>query len=159
MKKINFIISSVIASLVLGCGFFLSCSAGEDNSESIRAYEEAAKREREAAEWTKLNNIGISITETFTNGIVSERGSGTAGGIARKYSDNTKKYAVIYFEAIPEAGYKFNFVGLDVSTEPASNEVQTELYQAKENFFSVTVPIETKIVTINASSAFVAQQP
>ena len=157
MKKINFIISSVIASLVLGCGFFLSCSAGEDNSESIRAYEEAAKREREAAEWTKLQNIGVLTTGTGSNGTIAERDSGTEGGIPRKYSDNTKKYAVIYFEAMPEAGYKFNFVGLQVSTEPSSTEVQTELYQAKENFFSVTVPIETTKVIIDHSQAFVTK--
>lgn len=155
MKKINFIIGSVIASLVLGCGFFLSCSAGEDNSESIRAYEEAAKREREAAELAKLNNIGVLTTGS--NGTIAERDSGTEGGIPRKYSDNTKKYAVIYFEAIPFDGYKFNFVGLDVSTEPASNEVQTELYQAKENFFFVTVPIETTNVIIDHSKAFVTK--
>ena len=155
MKKINFIFGSVIASLMLGCGFFLSCAAGEDNSESIRAYEEAEKREREAAEFAKLQNIGVLTTGS--NGTIAERDSGTEGGIPRKYSDNTKKYAVIYFEAMPFDGYKFNFVGLNVSTEPASNEVQTELYQAKENFFSVTVPIETTKVIIDHSKAFVTK--
>lgn len=157
MKKFTDIFAMIFVSLVLGAGLFISCSAGEDNSESIRAYEEAAKREREAAELAKLNNIGVLTTGTGSNGTIAERDSGTEGGIPRKYSDNTKKYAVIYFEAIPFDGYKFNFVGLDVSTEPASNEVQTELYQAKENFFSVTVPIETTNVIIDYSKAFVTK--
>lgn len=152
MKKFTDIFAMIFVSLVLGAGLFISCSAGEDNSESIRAYEEAVKREREAAEYAKLNNIGVLTTGS--NGTITERDSGTEGGIPRKYSDNTKKYAVIYFEAIPFDGYKFNFVGLDVSTEPASNEVQTELYQAKKNFFSVTVPIETTKVIIDHSKAF-----
>ena len=152
MKKITDIFAMIFVSLVLGAGLFFSCSAaGEDNSDLPRA-------EKEAAEWTKLNNIGISITETSTNGIVSERDSGTVGGIARHYSDDTKKYAVIYFEAAPNDNYTFTLDGITVTTDPASNNITKKLYTQKANYFYITIPIETKIVTINASSAFVAQQ-
>ncbi len=153
MKKFIGIFAMIFVSLVLGAGLFISCStAGEDNSDLTRA-------EKEAAEWTKLNNIGIYIHGT-DNGDITERNS-SADGVVRKYSDDTKKYAVIYFEAEPKTDYVFSFDNVkdSVSTTPASTDIKVEKYTAKPNYFSVTVPIETEKVNIDKSTAFVTQQP
>ena len=135
----------------------MSCDAGEDNSAVVRAYEEAEKTKKEAEDQTKLDSIGYTTHGTDAHGTIALRDHGTAGGVERHYTDSTKTHAVIYFEAVPEDGYKFSFAGLTVTTEPATTDLQYELYTAKTNYFQVKVPIETKKVVIDESNAFVTK--
>ena len=45
-----------------------------------------------------------------------------------------------------------------VTTDPESIDIKVALYPEKKNFFSVTVPIDTKCVNIDKSNAFVPIQ-
>ncbi|MCR4822882.1 MAG: hypothetical protein K5873_08450 [Treponema sp.] len=152
--------AAALVSLALCSGLFVSCDAGEDNSDSVRSYEEAAKKEREAEEQVKLESIGIYISGSNNGGGKIIYGDGnTKDAIPRHYSDSKKTHAVIYFAALPNEGYRFSFVGLTVTTEPATTDFQYELYTEKTNYFKVTVPIETTLVKIDASNAFTPVQP
>ena len=151
MKKIISVFIAAFVSLLLCSGVFVSCSTKDDDSDTDRAYAEALS-------YTKLINIDTKIYGSGGNGDIASRDSGTEGGIARHYSDNTKKKAVIYFEAIPYDNYKFDIIGLVVTTDPESTDIQKELYTKQKNFFSVTVPIDTKCVNIDKSNAFVPIQ-
>ena len=152
MKKIIGAFAATLVSLALCSGLFVSCDAGEDNSQLVAAYMEAARRERDAADQAKLDNIGTYIHGAASRGDIYVRDS----VIARHYSDSKKTHAVIYFEAIPSDGNTFSFAGLTVTTIPASTDLQYELYASKANYFKVKVPIETTKVDIDQSNAFVA---
>ena len=151
MKKIISVFIAAFVSLLLCSGLFVSCSTKDDDSDTDRAYAEALS-------YTKLTNIATKIYGSGLYGNVYLRDSGTEGGIARHYSDDTKKKAVIYFEAIPSDNYKFDINRLVVTTDPDSTDIQKELYTKQKNFFSVTVPIDTKCVNIDKSNAFVSIQ-
>lgn len=155
MKKIISVFIAAFVSLLLCSGVFVSCSTKDDDSDTDRAYAEAL---RISNEYTKLTNIATKIYGSGGNGDIAPRDSGTEGGIARHYSDDTKKKAVIYFEAIPYDNYKFDINGLVVTTDPESTDIKVAPHPEKKNFFSVTVPIDTKCVNIDKSNAFVSIQ-
>lgn len=155
MKKIISVFIVAFVSLLLCSGLFVSCSTKDDDSDTDRAYAEAL---RISKEYTKLTNIAINIHGSGLYGDIASRDSGTEGGIARHYSDDTKKKAVIYFEAIPFDNYKFDINRLVMTTTPESTDIKKELYTKQNNFFSVTVPIDTKCVNIDKSNAFVPIQ-
>lgn len=155
MKKIISVFIAAFVSLLLCSGLFVSCSTKDDDSDTDRAYAEGL---RISNEYTKLTNIATKIHNPGLYGDIALRDSGTEGGIARHYSDDTKKKAVIYFEAIPYDNYKFDINGLVVTTDPESTDIRVALYPEKKNFFSVTVPIDTKCVNIDKSKAFVSIQ-
>lgn len=150
MKRIHTVFMAVALSLALCAGTLTSCDAGENNSELERATAEAAKRQKEAEEWNALHIIGVTMRDNPDKGLVSLRDS----EIPRKYSDSTKQYAVIAFEAIPDDGYKFNINNLVVTTTPASSNVSKALYTGKTNYFTVTIPIASTKVEIDAMNAF-----
>ena len=154
MKRIHTVFMALALSLALCAGTLMSCDAGEDNSAVEKANAEAEKTQKEAEEQAKLINIGVTNHDNPDKGLVAVRDSGTEGGIARHYSDSTKQFAVIYFEAIPSSGYKFNINNLVVTTTPASSTVSKALYTEKTNYFSVTVPITSTSVSIDSSNAF-----
>lgn len=143
MKKITVVLAALAVSFALCLGLFISCGAGEDNSQVVAAYMEAARIQREAAEYTKLTNIAVQ-SSGVGHGTISEREQ-------RKYSDNTKQYAVITFEA-----YRFKFSGLTATTTPASTlpYPKIEAHPTKTNYFTVTVPIETTTLYFDSSNAF-----
>lgn len=151
MKKIISVFIAAFVSLLLCSGLFVSCSTKDDDSDTDRAYAEALS-------YTKLTNIATKIHGSGLYGDIALRDSGTEGGIARHYSDDTKKKAVIYFEAIPYDNYKFDISGLVVTTDPESTDIKVAPHPEKKNFFSVTVPIDTKCVNIDKSNAFVLIQ-
>ena len=155
MKKIISVFIAAFVSLLLCSGLFVSCSTKDDDSDTDRAYAEALRINEE---YTKLTNIGTNIHGSGLYGSVDSRDSGTEGGIPRHYSDDTKKNAVIYFEASPSDNYNFNINGLVVTTTPESTDIKVALYPEKKNFFSVTVPIDTETVNIDKSNAFVPIQ-
>lgn len=150
MKKITVVLASLAVSFALCLGLFISCGAGEDNSQLVAAYMEAARIQREAEEYTKLTNIAVQ-SSGVGHGTISEREQ-------RKYSDNTKQYAVITFEGVPFDGYRFKFSGLTATTTPAStlSYPKIEAHPTKTNYFTVTVPIETTTLNIDKSNAFVS---
>lgn len=146
---------AVALSLALSAGTLVSCDAGEDNSAVEKANAEAEKTQKEAEEQAKLINIGVTNHDNPDKGLVAVRDSGTEGGIARHYSDSTKQFAVICFEAQPtNSSYKFNINNLVITTIPASSTVSKALYTEKTNYFSVTVPITSTSVSIDSSNAF-----
>ena len=150
MKKITVVLAALAVSFALCLGLFISCGAGEDNSQLVAAYMEAARTQREAAEYTKLISIGVQSSGAG-HGTISEREQ-------RKYSDNTKQYAVITFEGVPFDGYRFKFSGLTATTTPASSlpYPKIEAHPTKTNYFTVTVPIETTKLNIDKTNAFEA---
>ncbi len=150
MKRIHTVFMAVALSLALCAGTLTSCDAGEDNSELERATAEAAKRQKETEEWNALHIINTTMEFNIDKGLVSLRDS----EIPRKYSDSTKQYAVIAFEAIPDDGYKFNINNLVVTTTPASSNVSKALYTGKTNYFTVTIPIASTKVDVDATEAF-----
>lgn len=152
MKKITVVLASLAVSSALCLGLFISCGAGEDNSQLVAAYMEAARTQREAAEYTKLISIGVKIYGSGDKGDIAERDQEER----RKYADSEKKYAVITFEAIPASGNKFNLVGVNATTTPASTlpYPKIEAHPTKTNYFTVTVPIETTTLNIDKSNAF-----
>ena len=150
MKKITVVLAALAVSFALCLGLFISCGAGEDNSQLVAAYMEAARKQREAEEYTKLISIAVQSSGAG-HGTISEREQ-------RQYSDNTKQYAVITFEGVPFDGYRFKFSGLTATTTPASNlpYPKLELIPTKTNYFTVTVPIETTTLYFDSSNAFEA---
>ena len=151
MKRIHTVFMAVALSLALCAGTLTSCDAGEDNSAVEQAAAEAAKTQKEAEEQAKLTDIGVTMRDNPNKGLVSLRDS----EIPRKYSDSTKQFAVICFEAQPtNSSYKFNINNLVVTTTPASSNVSKALYTEKTNYFSVTVPITSTSVSIVSSNAF-----
>ena len=149
MKKITVVLAALAVSSALCLGLFISCGAGEDNSQVVAAYMEAARIQREAEEYTKLISIGVQSSGAG-HGTIAEREQ-------RKYSDNTKQYAVITFEGVPSSeGYRFKFSGLTATTTPASTlpYPKIEKHPTKTNYFTVTVPIETTKLEIDKSNAF-----
>lgn len=154
MKKITVVLASLAVSSALCLGLFISCGAGEDNSQLVAAYMEAARTQREAAEYTKLISIGVKIYGSGDKGDIAERDQEER----RKYADSEKKYAVLTFEAMPTSGNKFSLVGVKATTEPDSTPPypKIEAHPTKTNYFTVTVPIETTTLNIDKSNAFVA---
>lgn len=152
MKKITVVLAALAVSFALCLGLFISCGAGEDNSQLVAAYMEAARIQREAEEYTKLTNIGVKIYGSGDKGDISLRDQQEP----RKYADTEKKYAVITFEAIPASGNKFNLVGVSATTTPAStlSYPKIEAHPTKTKYFTVTVPIETTTLNIDKSNAF-----
>ncbi|MBQ7619868.1 MAG: hypothetical protein IJS51_07035 [Treponema sp.] len=151
MKKITVVLAALAVSSALCLGLFISCGAGEDNSQLVAAYIEAARIQREAAEYTKLISIGVQSSGAG-HGTIAERDQEEP----RKYADSEKKYAVITFEAIPASGNRFSLVGVKATTEPASTlpYPKIEAHPTKTNYFTVTVPIETTTLNIDKSNAF-----
>lgn len=145
MKKITVVLAALAVSSALCLGLFISCGAGEDNSQLVAAYIEAARRQREAEEYTKLISIAVQSSGAG-HGTIVEREQ-------RKYSDNTKQYAVITFEGVPFEAYRFKFSGLTATTTPASTP-KLESIPSKSNYFTVTVPIETTTLYFDSSNAF-----
>ena len=154
MKKSTVVLAALAVSFALCLGLFISCGAGEDNSQLVAAYMEAARTQREAEEYTKLISIGLEISGSGNKGDIAERDQEER----RKYADSEKKYAVITFEAIPASGNKFSLVGVKATTEPASTlpYPKIEAHPTKTNYFTVTVPIETTKLNIDKSNAFEA---
>ena len=152
MKKSTVVLAALAVSSALCLGLFISCGAGEDNSQLVAAYMEAARRQREAEEYTKLISIGLEISGSGDKGDIAERDQEER----RKYADSEKRYAVITFEGVPFDGYRFKFSGLTATTAPASNlpYPKLELIPSKSNYFTVTVPIETTMLNIEKSNAF-----
>lgn len=152
MKKITVVLAALAVSFALCLGLFISCGAGEDNSQVVAAYMEAARIQREAEEYTKLISIGLEISGSGNKGNIAERDQEEP----RKYADSEKKYAVITFEAIPASGNRFSLVGVSATTIPASTlpYPKIEAHPTKTNYFTVTVPIETTKLNIEKSNAF-----
>ena len=152
MKKSTVVLAALAVSFALCLGLFISCGAGEDNSQLVAAYNEAVIRQREAAEYAKLINIGLNIYGSGNNGDIAERDQEER----RKYADSEKKYAVITFEAIPASGNRFKLLGVSATTTPASSLPYPiiEKHPTKTNYFTVTVPIETTMLNIDKSNAF-----
>lgn len=148
MKKITVVLAALAVSSALCLGLFISCGAGEDNSQLVAAYNEAVIRQREAAEYAKLTNIAVQSSGAG-HGTIAEREQ-------RKYSDNTKQYAVITFEGVPFEAYRFKFSGLTATTTPASTNPYPIMQNipSKTNYFTVTVPIETTTLYFDSSNAF-----
>ena len=152
MKKITFVFAALAVSFALCFGLFISCDMGEDNSQLVAAYIAAGQRQREAEEYTKLTNIGVTIHGSADKGDISLRDQQEP----RKYADSEKKYAVITFEATPFDGNKFKLLGVSATTTPASSLPYPiiEKHPTKTNYFTVTVPIETTMLNIDKSGAF-----
>ena len=153
MKNVKNMFVALLLPLVLCGGLFVSCVETTDDSSVMAYYAQVKSREQSANDFMALNNIGVMISISSSpagSGAILEKLN------SRRYSDDTKRYAVLTFVATQAEGRVFHKDKVEAKADSAAVTPSFGATTDGKTEFTVTVPIGTSVVYIRGTGVFSA---